>query len=131
MNCTYYYKNQKFDNELKLDDFLLDNKDLLDEYKDEVFSAGDEEFAKRDLGQIDSINAAEKVSFQSWKLKKNKKEKSTSYNTVFETNQESYTDAVAVTEFLEGLKVKRRGATEARYLFPKFIEEEYFNHRID
>jgi len=44
MDCTYYYKNQKFDNELKLDDFLLDNnKDLIDTFGDEVFS-------ERDLG---------------------------------------------------------------------------------
>ena len=63
MNCTYYYKNQKFDNELKLDDFLLDNKNLIDTFGDEVFSAGDEAFSKRDLGQIDNINAAEKVSY--------------------------------------------------------------------
>lgn len=124
MNCTYYYKNQKFDNELKLDDFLLDNSETL------IDTFGDEVFSERDLGQIDNINAAEKVSFQSWKLKQNKKEKSISYNSVFETNEGSYNNAIAVTQFLEGLKVKRRGATEAKYLFPKFIEEEYFNHRI-
>lgn len=117
MNCKYYYGDHFFKSELELDDFLLDNgPELIDKY-------GDLAFQERDIEQLSNIDICQRLSFESYNYKKDAFEKSV-YNNTFQEEQINYKDGIAVTEFLEGLKVNER------LMFPKFDPDNYFGERL-
>lgn len=117
MNCKHYYKNILFNSEIELDDFLLSGGDkLLDKYGDTVFQ-------EHTLSQLNTIDQLEPI------VRKSKDYKN--YNSVRSYNKQSQSTEIIdktrtqVTKFLSGLRI------EGKLIFPEFIEENYFNTRIE
>lgn len=49
MNCLYFYKNKKFNNEAELNDFLVESVPLKSKYGDLVFELNQEQLHKLDI----------------------------------------------------------------------------------
>ena len=118
MNCKYYYGTRQFNSELELDDFLLmKGPELLDKYGDTVF----QELTGSQMQWLDPLK---KIDQQSRKKSDNTERR---YNTISRSIEETSPGRVAVTKFLSGLRTEG----DNKLLFPEFIEENYFNKRIE
>lgn len=121
MSCIYKYGNMTFDSELELDDFLLNaGPELLEKYGDTVF----QDATDSQLRWWDHLKIVAQESRKS-KIEGFKKK----YNRELQTLEPDVSGHTNVTKFLSGLKIND-GFVE-KLLFPEFIEENYFNNRIE
>lgn len=119
MACIYNYKGHRFNSELELDDFLLENKRFEPILGDLVFSRTS---AQNNVSSILSIIAKDSVQLQK-KYKEWQKQNKIVYN---EDGDESFEQPpyIGVNKFLSGLKNEA-----GTLLFPEFREDEYWSRR--
>ena len=112
--CYYIYKGHKFNSELELDQFLLENNDFLTKYGDIVFSR-----SSIHNHVIDILNQAKEDA-------RNLREQYFKEKSYFdgESEEEFKPPYIGVNRFLAGLR-----NSEGQLLFPEFIEENYWNDR--
>lgn len=117
MSCIYFYKNHQFDNEIQLDDFLLEKENYQSKYGDLVYS-----MSQKAMMHIDTID--NKITPESNRLDeiyKNVKKTYIDGEEIFE-----HAPYVGVNRFLSGLT-----NSKGELLVPEFIEQNYWNNRID
>ena len=114
MACIYEYKGHKFNSELELDQFLLENNDFLTKYGDIVFSR-----SSIHNHVIDVLNQAKEDA-------RNLREQYFKEKSYFdgESEEEFKPPYIGVNRFLSGLR-----NSEGQLLFPEFIEENYWEDR--
>ena len=119
MACIYLYKGHRFNSELELDDFLLENKPFESILGDLVFSRTP---AQNNVSSILSTIAKDSVELQK-KYREWQKQHKIIYN---EDGEESFEQPpyIGVNKFLSGLTNE-----DGTLLFPEFREDEYWSRR--
>lgn len=119
MACIHNYKGHRFNSELELDDFLLENKRFEPILGDLIFSRTS---AQNNVSSILSTIAKDSVQLQK-KYKEWQKQNKIVYN---EDGDESFEQPpyIGVNKFLSGLKNEA-----GTLLFPEFREDEYWSRR--
>lgn len=116
MNCKYIYKENIFNSEIELNDFLLEKYKYESEFKDLVFS--------KTTNQLNSISIVNKMNNKA-------KDQIRKYNSL----KKFYTEDgvrvnmeppyIGVNEFLDGFT-----NSDGKLFYPKFIEFEYWRRRF-
>lgn len=114
MSCKYVYNNRVFNSELELNDFLLQNGKLIAKFGDIVFERSS--VHNKVLEILDTINQDTKAAQEAYKKAK---------EVYYQGDQEKEFEPpyIGVNQFLKGLKRNNK------YLFPEFIEENYWEDR--
>lgn len=122
MGCVYNYKGILFNSELELDDFLLENKDLLKSHSDIVFSRDGRiiKNAQRRTKQILDEHFIPLETIRAEKQEQSQQSSAFNYHLTDDSNIGLYSKYIGVTEFLSKFK------NGEKLLYPEFREPEYW-----
>lgn len=119
MNCLYFYKNKKFNNEAELNDFLVESVPLKSKYGDLVFELNQEQLHKLDI--IETQKEETEKLVKTYSLNKKQMSELSEFD-------DSYVGVVkpwmGVSEYMKSIR-KPNGDLA----FPEMIKDNYFNQR--
>lgn len=119
MSCVYLYKNRLFNSEIELDDFLLDRKDLLDNYSDIIFN------------KVDQIKTKQILDRHYIPLEEVRKNNNTniSNSAILASNLLDSPQINLKENYIGLIKFLQKFEIEGKLLFPEFREDEYWLRR--
>lgn len=124
MACRYNLGQKSFSSEIELDEYLLNNKDAIKEFGDEVFSKNYTTVQNQTQKKLIESNEVVSKLFKEGKIVQE--------TTVTDFSEDHYTvekPYFSVTKFLREYQVSNLTDNKVHPLFPVFNLDEYFKHK--